>query len=173
MLPAGTRIATSLLLAAMLLGATVAPPAVRHAHPTEDGSAAHHEHDDHHARAHGHRHFDDARESTTAVELSCDHWWHLHFHVLGFAFTLPEPPPSQSDRESERNVDFLVLTKSQDWFPGAAWQSDAFRHGVPPSAFVAMEDAAPMQAVVSAPPPVSCAPLCDSARRDRTGVLLV
>jgi hypothetical protein len=166
------RNVTSLLLAAMLLGAAVAPPALRHAHPTEDGVAGHHQHDGHHARADGHRHCDGARQPTTLSELSGGHWWHLHFHVFGFEFTLPEPSPSHRDHEPERNVELLVLAPGREWSSGSSSRCDSLRHGVPPSAFFPIGDAACMQIDVSAPPPVSCAPLCDSARRERSGVLL-
>jgi len=167
------RNVTSLLLAAMLLGATVAPPAVRHSHPVEEGGAGrYHHHEDHPAHEHGGQHADDARESITSPGSSCSHWWHMHFQVLGVNFTLPEPSSSRSDRESEADSEVLVLVTGQEFFSGSSSRPDSLERRLPTPAFSVVGNAAALQTVVSAPPPVSCAPLCDSARQERSGVLL-
>jgi len=167
-----SRYPTSVLLAALLLGSTVAPPAVRHSHPVAEGVAGrYHDHDDHHDDEHGEQHAHEARESITLAELSCSHWWHLHFEMLGLAFTLPEPDPCQDDCDSEAEFEVLALVTGQEFFSGSS-RPDSLEHGVPMAAASVAGDAAPLQADLSAPPPVSCAPLCDAARRERSGVLL-
>jgi hypothetical protein len=162
----------SLLLAAMLFGATVAPPAVRHSHPVAEGAAGrYHNHDDRHSHAHGQRHSDEA-QPTTLAEVSCSHWWHLHFQVFGLKLTLPEPDPGQNDRQSEVDSEVLALVPGQKFFSGSSSRSDSLEHRVLTVASSVVGSAAAMHAVVSAPPPVSYAPLCDTARRERSGVLL-
>ncbi len=165
---------TSLLLAAMLLGATVTPLALRHTHPPEHGHASRdHHHDGHRNPTAGHSHSEESRESSALAELGCGHWWHVHFRVLGYRVTLPDPAPSPGDRESEDNVPVLMLALDQELYPGWSSRPDSLEHRVPPPAFSMVGNAAALQVVVSAPPPVSCAPLCDIARRERSGVLSV
>ncbi len=99
-------------------------------------------------------------------------WWHLHFHLLGLEITLPEPASGQSERESPGKVEVLVLAADQQQLTCQATRSASAEHDQAQSKTCVLADATPMQAIVSAPPPVSCRPLCDSARRERSGVLL-
>lgn len=171
------RSTTSLLLAAMLLGATFAPPAIRHAHLPSEGDISHSRGADHH---HSHRHdahdaspIPSADPSLHFADVLGGHWWHLHFHLLGIDFTFPEPGSGGNDGESPENLNVLTLAAGQQWLPSHSVRLNWIEDLVPPSASSSLGDAAPMQVVVFTPPPVSSAPLCDTARRERSGVLLV
>jgi hypothetical protein len=131
-----------------------------------------HHHDDHDSHANDHQHSLDARPTTTLSELSCSNWWHLHFEMIGLEFTLPEPDPGQDDRESKAEFEVLALVTGEEFFSGSSPRPDSLELGVPMAAASLAGDAAPLQADLSAPAPVSCAPLCDAARRERSGVLL-
>ncbi len=177
------RKATSLLLATMLVAITIAPPAIRHAHSAADDSHVHHHHHHHHHHSnpdglhqhshHGGHHSHDLADVHGAdAQWSGGHGSHLHVHFLFFDFTLPDPAPDQHDPESYGRDIVSVLSWSQVAVSWKALQNASTWQMVPPSHDVCLEDAALLQVVVAAPPPVSCPPLCDRARRERTGVLI-
>jgi hypothetical protein len=171
------RKVTSVCLAAVLLLGSIAPPAVRHVHALAEGAGTHHRHDaDHHlAGAHGHHHDESghhqaARGSEHAASMS-SHWWHLHIQLLGLALTLPEPASRDDGRQSPRNdVLFLLAGQEKPFLFRATLWTEMQQLLVSP-VFSATEDAAFTQIVILRPAPVSCAPLCDRARRERSGVL--
>jgi len=168
---------TSGLLAGILLAASLAPPATRHYHHVADGDGVQHEHEATRHSDEGHNHHRSdclhhfAAEDQDRSDWVSGGWWHLHFDWLGFEFTLPEPAPNQGDREAQESVEVLVLASGQEWLPLQDSRS-ALLPSCGPATSTSSGDAAPMQAGVSAVPPVTCAPLCDSARRERSGVLL-
>jgi hypothetical protein len=143
-----------------------------------EGEAVHHHHNANLGLSGDHEHHTDKRELHLAGRNVSDaaivdgHWWHLHFQLLGFEFTLPEPASDQGDGESRSKDAVPVLASGQDLLPCQTAQSASAQQVIRSSTFSSPGDAAPMQVVVSAPPPVSCAPLCDIARRERSGVLL-
>ena len=176
---AGMAKTTSILLATLLLTAAVAPPAIRHTHPLADESQSHHHHEANPDLSHGHNHHGDHRGHYLADRNACDaeltngHWWHLHFHFLGLEVTLPEPASDQGDRESDGKDTVSVLASGEQLLPCQTSPSASAQQLIRWSTFSWPSDAARMQVVVWAPAPVSSAPLCDSARRERSGVLLV
>jgi hypothetical protein len=175
---AGMAKATSTLLAALLLLAAVAPPAIRHTHPLADEGHSHHHHDANPDLSHGHYHHGEDRGRHLAdryvrdAELTNGHWWHLHFHFLGLEVTLPEPASDQGDRESSGLEAVSVLPFAQEPVPCRMAQTVSAWETFTPFTALSPEDAALLQVVVNAPPPVSCPPLCDRARRERSGVLI-
>ena len=183
------RKTTSLLLATMLGAIAVAPPAVRHVHPLADEGHVHHRHDASPNGLHRHSHQGDkwdhrhshhggqryghlAGAHGGGAELAAGHWWHLHYQFLFFEFTLPDSVPDQDDRESYGRDTVSVLTVAREAVSCRAPQTASAWQMIPPSDAVSPEDAALLQVVVTAPPPVSCPPLCDRARRERSGVLI-
>ena len=161
----------------MLLAATVTPPAIRHMHPLVEGNTVHHRHDANRELSDEHDHHSGESDVHLAIRNVSDaatvsgHWWHLHLQLLGLEFTLPEPPSDQGDRESDGKDTVSVLASGQELFPCQSVRSASTHQLMLPSTYSSPGDAALMQVVVSAPAPVSCTPLCDRARRERSGVL--
>jgi hypothetical protein len=169
--------AIRLVLAALVLTVAVAPPALRHAHDLEEGAASHHRHDANHHALDGHvhhshdgkHHRNDSQPS--GASLSSGPWSHLHFHFFGFEFTLPESAPDQGDRESHETEAVSLLSSVPLPVPCGTAQTVLAWLAFPPLT-VLPGDAALLQVVVASPPPVSSPPLCDRARRERSGVLI-
>jgi hypothetical protein len=138
----------------------------------------HHHHDANHDSSGEHHHHTDGRghhvadRLTSSASWSGGHWWHLHIHLLGFELTLPEPAPDEGDRQSDERDTVFVLASGKELLPCQRTQSTWIQQLVRPSVFSLSRDAATMQIVASSPAPVSCAPLCDSARLERSGVLM-
>jgi hypothetical protein len=167
-----TQTTTNLLLSALMLASTCLPPALRHAH--EGGDEANHRHDTSGVRhlKHGHHEAEGYHEhevvSITERAVLSDAVVHLHWAIFGidFSTTLPSEPRSREPAvvrvmvmpaisvSGENAVGVLTAIASQ---PGLDFAS------------VRSVGTTPLQ------PPnlVTSAPLCDSARRERSGVLLV
>lgn len=176
--------ATNLLLSALVLMATVTPPAVRHLHPVATGSHWHHDHGDHSHAAHqaDHRQACDSAgqhdqhavsRHPMAADVAVENGlWHLHLVLLGIELTLPDRFPEKHDRRSQPSGEVVLLRASEDLPPPQTSRST-------PSNLLASEplpsslgDAAPLQAISPISPQVASAPLCDRARFERSGVLL-
>lgn len=169
------RSLTALLQAAILLAITVAPPGTRHSHLIGGGSRGHHRHE--FAERHGHVHdgkpHRGSHDDSNDAEIGEGPSWHVHIHLLGFDFTIPEPVSNSSDRESPGTPELMALVLGQDVLSCPATLPNSVKGCEPPSVFpFPLFDAALMQVVVNSDPPVSCAPLCDRARQERSGVLL-
>jgi hypothetical protein len=170
--------ATSLLLVSILLGASLAPPGIRHSHPISEGVGIRHhghdtasspsgEHDRQDTSWSGHR-----EDQTSDVAQLGETRHHVHFHVLGLEITFPDPVPAQDDDGSQAVVEWMTLAAGEQPLPGHSVNRGSFpQDSVQPAAILPMGDAALTEAKASPPPPVACAPLCDSARRERSGVL--
>jgi hypothetical protein len=174
----GTIRATSTVLAVLLLAATVAPPAVSHSHPLDNGDESLHRHMEDHGWPHAHRHHHHesghrlARPLSSEAEITHGDWRHLHFRFLGLDLTLPEPTSNESDSETRERNALSVLASDEAPLPCQTTVSSSVQQMFRTWMHSSSDDAAPMQVVVSAPAPVSCTPLCDRARRERSGVLL-
>ncbi len=169
------RTLTTLLQAAILLAVTIAPPGIRHAHSTGGTVGGHHRHE----LAEGHGHVHDSRrphgshDDSSNAEIGESSAWHLHIHLLGFDFTLPQPVSNSSGSESPGNPRLVALALGQDVLSDQAALPDPVKCCESPSMHASpLFDAAPLQVVLQSDPPVTCTPLCDRARRERTGVLL-
>ncbi|MCL4204147.1 MAG: hypothetical protein KJ000_16825 [Pirellulaceae bacterium] len=99
-------------------------------------------------------------------------WWHLHLQFLGLDFTLPEPTSNENDRETRGKDALSVLASDEEPLPCQTTVSSSIQQIILASMHSSSDDAALVQVVVSAPAPVSCTPLCDRARRERSGVLM-
>lgn len=158
--------ATSLLLSAILLTAALVPPGTRHHHEVAEGRLTGHQHHGsetiHHPHSHG-----DQEAPLPAVKGGL---WHLHFELLGIEVTLPDSRPPQDDDERDvLDPQFVSAT-------GDLPLRTASNHGL----FTGLLCGLSMVTVGSRPlpcpsmptPPVTSPPLCDSARFERSGVLL-
>ena len=160
------RILTVLLIAMLASGAFSAP-AWRHSHPMsehsspQDGAVSHsqgHPHSDHH---HGHRH---DTESDTLGEPPVEH---LHVIWFGIPLTLPVSPDDSSEHPSTSGEWVPLLSEMLPPHVVVVAETlglDSFDFGASP---VAVEK--PPRAESFVPPKVSL--LCDTARRERSGVL--
>jgi hypothetical protein len=174
MLHARIRKSASILLATLLLTAAVAPPPVRHVHARAESGKSHHRHDVSRVPSHGHEHHGEGPGHHLAesdVDTDSGHWWHLHFYLLGFEFTLPEPTSDQSDRESQAKQTVSLLASDQQLFPCRTTRVVSALPLIHSPTFCWLTGAAPMPVLVAASAPVSHPPLCDVARRERSGVL--
>jgi len=169
------QIATSVLLSAFLVAAGIAPPGVRHVHPLPGGVA---EHDHDHAPGHchsgtadhpheGHR---EHQHTPAAVELG--DLWHLHFAMLGIELTLPDTTPVEENRNGESDFELILLRPSEDPLLTLVTCHESTAKLAASAAMLQAVDATPCQTVTALPSPVQSAPLCDSARHERSGVLL-
>jgi hypothetical protein len=80
--------------------------------------------------------------------------------------------PAQNDDRSQDVVAWMTLAVGEQPLPGHTVRWGSFpQDSVQPAVILPMGDAALTEAKAPPPPPVSCAPLCDSARRERSGVL--
>ncbi len=132
-------------------------PAWKHAHPGGDQPHGHlHEHDLHEHDLHEH----DLHEHEGAGESQ----WHLHVALFGVEFTLPAEP--DNDDADAGELSYLIAA------PATLTVAQASVSLVPSA--VSLNTARPLQLLPHfRPKPASAAPLCDAARHERSGVLLV
>jgi hypothetical protein len=169
--------ATSFLLAGILLAVAVAPPALRHRHPLAAGGEIEHQHGDAHDTSgethhHGEKSHKDEAASPSPSSTLAGTQWHLHFYLFGFHVTLPDSVPDQEDPTPKTHTVVGVWQLGEQAFTCQTHRDDLGVHvrlqlaDSTPGGGVLMATAAP------APAPVSFSPLCDVARRERSGVLL-
>jgi len=155
------------------------PPAIRHAH--QGGSDRDHSHDTvaNHDPAPGHHHHhhegaDHRHEhpDTTAPTVLGDYLVHLHWKLFGLDFCMPAP--QQSEHDEDRGALRPALVRFVDELPtlipgGGHWQGVPVVAAPAPGPRVVAVKTSPLH------PPnlVVSIPLCDSARLERSGVLLV
>ena len=166
----------TLLLVATTLAGWLMPPGVRHAHAGgEEAHSHHHDHEDDHR--HGHHACESHGEHGVAerdVEAAGLVVAHIHFNFLGFGFSLPCPDSDEDDptnqdriatfgfvglskevllqRESARDIAIVFSIDLQCWFHREEALEALHR-------LVALR--------------LDRSLLCDSARFERSGVLLI
>ena len=167
------QMTVSLLLSAFVLACGITPPLVQHAHTGGDDTT--HRHGDCHELAHSGRHEHDGghhgHATATDVSLLADCVAHLHWRFFGVEFSMPTPDePTDNDDQSTVPPAIVRATNEE----GVTARSGPSFDRVPmvgvygPSADV-VRDSEP-----AARPPNrgTSIPLCDSARLERSGVLL-
>jgi len=170
-----TRIATSVLLSAFLVAAAVAPPGLRHVHTVPEGVVEHdHDHaivDCHSGTAdHPRKGYWEHQHTPGATGLG--DLWHLHFALLGIEFTLPDGMPAEENRAGESDFELILFRPSEQLLlTSVSCHQSIAKLAIAPVLSESV-DATPCRTVAAAPPPVESAPLCDRARRERSGVLL-
>ncbi len=160
------------LIAAIVLVGSVTPPGVRHSHA--DGERPHdhsHRHDHHghvhhwHGHTHSH-HFSDHQDSSEPASA------HVHFWVFGWIVTIPSssaPGDSEGDDSDCTKLIYLVQTDQANRQHNQVWDKCLLDS----QTAVTEYDAARLQTLPVRSPPVKTPPLCDSARFERSGVLLI
>ncbi|MFV2069935.1 MAG: hypothetical protein ACC645_23460 [Pirellulales bacterium] len=167
----------NLLLSALVLAWGIVPPGFQHAH--EGGSDTAHRHDSRHEVIHHDSHHHDTEdahhEHATLPEVSRlgDYVVHLHWLFLDMDFSMPVPEEPVDGGDDDGTVPTAFVRVMNEMVP-------ATHAG---SSFVRMLQAAicmPGVDVVSSLEPiphpsnlVTSLPLCDSARLERSGVLLI
>ncbi len=167
------RTTSSLLLSALVLSWGGVPSGVRHAH--EGGGDSTHQHDDFHDAAH-HDHDCDGtyreHRNVSDVSLLADFVLHLHCQFLGMEFSMPasEEPGDNDDGEGTA-VPAIVRAMNEEGLTTQAGLSFirvlAAVTGTP-NADVVLN----LESAARPPNLVTSIPLCDSARLERSGVLL-
>jgi hypothetical protein len=172
-----SRIALTLLLSASVLVWGIVPPAIRHAH--EGGGKRDHRHDAaarHDLKSHHHHHRDGAdhpheHEHVAEPTALGDFVVHLHWTLFGLDFSVPASQQGENDEED--GASRLALIRLVDELPAVAPggpDSPGVSLVTPPlpgTELVAVETSPS-----HAPHSVASIPLCDSARLERSGVLL-
>jgi len=165
----------SLLLSASVLAWGIVPPVVQHEHA--GGSDATHRHDDCHEVAHhgSHRHDSDDEHHEHAIlpDVSplADNVLHLHWRFLGVEFSMPAPEePAESDDEGT-GPPAIVRAMNEEVLTTRAGPSMSrlLLVGINAPNADTGRNSAPLP---RAPNLVTSIPLCDSARLERSGVLL-
>ena len=154
------------LLIGVLASGALSTPALRHSHAMSEHSDAEHSEASHssahHHHGHAHRHASEAEPTwgETAVE---------HVHVMWFGIGLALPVSSDCSSRRSNSPDEWVTLLGEMISPQVVLASDvldldSFSFGAVAFAVVTSPRAEPF-----VPPKVSW--LCDTARRERTGVL--
>lgn len=162
---ASRRVLTVLLIANLASGALSAP-ALRHTHAMSEHADARHSaasHSQaHHHHGHAHRHDSDAEPTLgeTAVE-------HVHVVWFGIGLTLPVSPDDSSPRTDSLGEWVPLLGEMIS--PQVVVASDVLGLDALEVGAVAFVVVTSPRAEPFVPPKVSW--LCDTARRERTGVL--
>ena len=171
--------AMNLLLSALVLAWGFVPPGFEHAHA--GGGDSDHQHDtDHDVAHHGSHHHDaDAEHHEHAVEPDdtdvtalVDYALHFHWQLLGVEFSMPMPM-EPTDGDDEGTVPPAVVRVMNEIVPatqaGPAFGRVLLAANCAPSADVVRN----LEPIPRPPNLVTSIPLCDSARLERSGVLLV
>ena len=182
----GRNLVTLLLIAVMALSA-VSSPALRHSHTDGDQSHQHsvatveHRQDAHacdhkHSTRH-HRHADATRTKKPHDERASQSAQSpvVHLHVFGFGFqsSLPLSDPDRSDsRPSNPGAEEWVPLISEISFPNVA-QDGSTILAVDLLTPTGLMPRLPARSEVRPPRESAMALLCDAARRERSGVLVI
>jgi hypothetical protein len=161
----------SFLMAPLLLGVSLAPPPLRHLH--DGGSRPHsHQQASHAPHHHGHRHAHRHSHETASIEPQA----HLHLSWLFIDWSFPVQSPGDSD-PSERGTQLPPAVTAKASAPATHAVDDGSRW-LDLSLFGAGHELAPTFEVLRSPSfgdalrPAGGL-LCDTARRERSGVLLI
>lgn len=158
-----------LLLAAVVLLGCVIPPAVQHVHA--DGDKAH-DHRHHASHSAGHRHPHGHEMQTTKAEETPPH---RHLHLLGFDFWWPIgefPDTPGSDDEMAGDDLILVRVLETEAVSASTPLIDRLIIAFPVWSTISGQTIAQVLLRGDREGPTA-QPLCDSARCERSGVLLI
>lgn len=180
----GHLLMTLLLIAVMAIPA-MSPPALRHSHADGDKSHQHgaasaerHTHGPRHAHSPRHRHSADAAKTKhthddRASQSPQSPVEHLHVFWFGIQFSLPLSAPERSDSPRP-------MVSTEQWVPliSEVTLPDAFQVGshIPAVDLLTSTELTPRltaHSEVRPLPQLAAALLCDAARRERSGVLVI
>ncbi len=166
----------NLLLSALVLAWGIVPPGVQHVHaggsdPTH-GHGGRHEvaHDGSHDHESDDEHHDHAAVSD--VSLSADAVLHLHWRLLGVEFSMPVPEEPVEDDADGDAVPPAIVRMISEIVP-ATQAGPSFGRVLLAAICAPGADVVRSLEPIPRPPNlVTSIPLCDSARLERSGVLL-
>lgn len=168
---------TAWLLAVLVVGGSISPPAYRHAHAGGDIAHDHHFDGDHrhlethshhghgHSHSHPHRHQADdpiAAEAPTS---------HMHLAILGVELTLPTSERDDDSPDSERDNLPVIVQLSHECVLSANGQYRGLNQEATSSAFGSSSFISAVKLQKYVPPTALPVLLCDAARHERSGVL--
>lgn len=159
------------LLIANLASGALSAPAWRHSHPMSEHSSPHgrtdgHSHGHRQGHSHDHSHHHDTDAAQTLGEPAIEH---LHVMWFGIPLTLPASPDDSSDRPSTLGERVPLLSETLP--PQIVVASDVLSLDLFDAAVLTFAIETPPRAEPFVPPKVSL--LCDTARRERSGVLKI
>lgn len=168
---------TAWLIAVLVLGGSISPPAYRHAHAGGDIAHDHHfdgvhrhlethsHHGHGHSHSHPHRHQADypiAAEAPTS---------HSHLAILGFELTLPTSEHEDDSPDSERDKMPVIERVSHECVLTANGEDRSLNEQATSSALGATAFISAVKFPKYVPPTALPVLLCDAARHERSGVL--
>ena len=166
----------SLLLSALVLVWGVIPPGVEHTHT--GGNDASHKHDKcddvAHHDSHNHHGDDGHHEHATVpdVSLSADNVLHLHWQLLGLELSIPLPE-EPVDGTDDENTTLPAFVRVMDEIVPTMQAGLSFDRVLLAAICTPSVDTVWILEPIPRPPDlVTTIPLCDSARLERSGVLL-
>ena len=178
------RRVVAMLLIAVLASGAVSSSVFRHTHAMSDHAQPQRETKPHsHSHAHGHSHSHGHHDHGQPSDVSHNHGErtkseltltesaveHIHWVWLGFEMTLPVSPGDSSDRSDAGDLWIPLLDEMVQARVEAA--ADGLNLAGGDVREIAFAVVTPPRVVAFAPPDVSS--LCDTARRDRSGVLRI
>ncbi|MBD3675744.1 MAG: hypothetical protein HUJ26_19725 [Planctomycetaceae bacterium] len=171
----------SLLLTAGMLFASFTPPALLHAH--EDGHQTHdhysqqdidtageHLHEHSHAHENEHTHCHPKQPASQFVPSLASH---IHLTLFGFEFTLPKGQTPGEDNENGSGSSTVIRWLDREINARSSISTDYLLNNL---LVLVSDDLEKIDAVASqetSEVTLSSLPLCDSARRERSGALLI
>ena len=168
--------AINLLLSALVLAWGVVPSGIQHAHA--GGNDSTHRHGDCHEAAHHDSHDhdldDDHHDHATLPDASllADSVVHLHWQFLGIDFSMPAPEQPIDGNDDHGTIPPAIVRVANEIVLAA--QAGPSSSRVFPAVICALsaDVVRDVQPVPRPPNLVTSIPLCDSARFERSGVLL-
>lgn len=168
------RRAATLVCCLLILAGSFKVPGYLHAHADGDRPHAHDGRDCRCSDASGHHHHSSLEADRCA---GCSFQMasiepHAHVFVFGFEFTVPATDEDGNHEHDQTCIDECLLRWSVDTFcyENSDIKPDYLRDDIPCDSSIISAD--PSSAVLVGTGPVSCAPLCDTARHERSGVQL-
>ena len=167
MLTLRTQRRTAFVLGAIFVVATITPPVVRHAHSDGDRPHGHDARRGHAHHHHGNSHHHGEPSGSLAEDRA-----HCHVYFLGWNITLPDGSLPSHDEHDDEDRGCLLC-----WVCDVTARSESIElidwiEVTRVSKSIGL-NVATRQKVVRHNPPITFAPLCDSARLERTGVRLI
>ncbi len=166
----------NLLLSALVLAWGIVPPGVQHSH-AGGGDTTHRHGDCHEVAQHGsHDHDcdDEHHENATVpdVSLSADYVLHLHWRLFGMEFSMPAPEQPADGGDDEGTAPPAIVRAAHDTVLTAQAGPSFGRMLLAASRTPSADMVWSLQPIRRPPNLITSIPLCDSARLERSGVLL-
>lgn len=168
---------TTWLLAVLVLGGSISPPAYRHAHAGGDIAHNHHSDSDqrhlesHSHHGHGHSHSHPHRHQTDDLSAAEAPTSHLHLTILGFELTLPTSEHEDDSPDSERDKMPVIVRVLDECVLAADGADRSLDHEATRSVIVSTAVISSADSHKHTRPTVPSVLLCDAARHERSGVL--